>query len=378
MSASISCSDPKALALYERRKRRFFVRGVSFALASGACYGLYTAFLTLAESQGVWGAWFSGGAWGDGAAPLSAFTVTFALAALAAGLNDLASGIWALAVCAKNGQLGDLCKTVRSKPGVAMMACAVIGGPLASIAYIVALNASTAAGNPGMIVPVAALNCAIGAVLGRILFKQDLAAHKVAGIAVCLVAAALIGGASMSAMGSEAVLGCGFALLAAFGWGFEGCVAGFGTALIDYRIGIAIRQTTAGLLELLVMFPVLAAVGDGIGSIPQLAGAALSDPVLLVFLVSGFFAMPAYSFWYKGNSMCGTALGMACNGTYAFWGPFFIWVLMGLLNVGGLAADYPPLSPVQWIGALVMVGGIFLIALNPIDSARKRKEVCDD
>lgn len=378
MPASVSCSDPKALALYERRKRRFFVRGVSFALASGVCYGIYTAFLTLAESQGVWGEWFSGGAWGDGAAPLSAFTVAFALAALAAGLNDLASGVWALAVCAKNGQLGDLCKTVRSKPGVAMMACAVIGGPLASIAYIVALNASIAAGNPGMIVPVAALNCAIGAVLGRILFKQDLAAHKVTGIVVCLVAAALIGGASVSAMGPEAVLGCGFALLAAFGWGFEGCVAGFGTALIDYRIGIAIRQTTAGLLELLVMFPVLAAVGDGIRSIPQLAGAALSDPALLVFLVSGFFAMPAYSFWYKGNSMCGTALGMACNGTYAFWGPFFIWVLMGLLNVGGLAADYPPLSPVQWIGALVMVGGIFLIALNPIDSARKRKEVCGD
>ena len=60
MPASVSCSDPKALALYERRKRRFFVRGVSFALASGVCYGLYAAFLTLAESQGVWGAWFSG------------------------------------------------------------------------------------------------------------------------------------------------------------------------------------------------------------------------------------------------------------------------------------------------------------------------------
>lgn len=378
MAASVSCSDPKALALYARRKRRFFVRGISFALASGVCYGLYTAFLTLAESQGVWGAWFSGGAWGDGAGVLSAFTVTFALAALAAGLNDLASGIWALAVCAKNGQLGDLWKTVRTKPGIAMMACAAIGGPLASIAYIVALNASAAAGNPGMIVPVAALNCAIGAVLGRILFKQDLAAHEVAGIAVCLVAAALIGGASVSAMGLEALLGCGFALLAAFGWGFEGCVAGFGTALIDYRIGIVIRQTTAGLLELLVMFPVLAAIGDGAGSIALIAGAALSDPALLVFLASGFFAMPAYSFWYKGNSMCGTALGMACNGTYAFWGPFFIWVLMGVLNVGGLSPDYPPLSPVQWIGAVVMVGGIFLIAVNPIESIRKRQEACND
>lgn len=373
MSEQVSYKGPSTLALYERRKREFFIKGVSFALASGVCYGLYTAFLTLAESQGVWRAWFSGEAWGSGAAPISTFTVTFALAALAAGLNDLASGLWSLIVCAKNRQLVDLLKTVWSKPGAAMMICAIIGGPLSSISYVVALNASTAAGNPGMIVPVAALNCAIGAIMGRILFRQNLSAHQVFGVVVCLVAAALIGGASFSAMGLEALLGCGFALLAALGWGFEGCVAGFGTALIDYRIGIAIRQTTAGLLELLIMFPALTVVGDGIGAVGEIAMAAAADPTIALFLISGFFAMPAYSFWYKGNSMCGAALGMAGNGTYAFWGPFFIWILMGVLNVGGLAADYPPLAPVQWVGALVMVVGIYLMAVEPAGlSPRKR------
>lgn len=119
-------------------------------------------------------------------------------------------------------------------------------------------------------------------------------------------------------MGPDALLGCVFAFLAAFGWGFEGCVASFGTILIDYRIGIAIRQVTAGLLELLIAFPVLAIMGGGIGSVPKLLGAAITSPALLIFAISGLFAMPAYSFWYKGNSMCGTALGMACNGMYAF------------------------------------------------------------
>lgn len=351
--------------LREERRRRYFARGVAFAVASGVCYGLYTGFLTLAETQGAWGAWFAGEPWSGGRAALSAFTVTFALAALAAGINDLASGAWSLLVCARNRQLGDLAKTLATKPGRIMVLCAAIGGPFATIAYVIALNEATAAGSPGVIVPIAALNCAIGAVLGRVLFKQDLSAHKVAGILVCLVAAALIGGTSFASMGPGALAGCLFAFLAAFGWGFEGCVAGFGTVLIDYRIGIAIRQVSAGVLELVVMFPLLAAAGGDAASVLEVAGAALMSPAALIFAASGLFAMPAFSFWYKGNSMCGAALGMACNGMYAFWGPFFIWVIMGALGVGGMSESYPPLAPAQWAGALVMVAGIFCIAVDP-------------
>ena len=75
--------------------------------------------------------------------------------------------------------------------------------------------------------------------------------------------------------------------------------------------------------------------------------------------------------------MCGTALGMACNGMYAFWGPFFIWLIMGVLNAGGMTTNYPPLSAEQWIGALIMVAGIFCIAINPL-ATLKKKEASDE
>ena len=263
--------------LQKQRHRKYMTKGIAFAVASGICYGLYTAFLTLGETQGVWAAWFGGEGW-NGNAPLSAFAITFTLAALAAGLNDTFSGLWSVAMCAKNGQLGDLWKTVKTKPGWAMMACAAIGGPFATIAYVVALNSATAAGNPGVIVPIAALNCAIGAILGRVLFKQSLEVHKVIGILICLAAAGIIGGTSFADMGPEALFGCLFAFLAAFGWGFEGCVAGFGTILIDYRIGIAIRQITAGVLELAIAFPVLTVMGDSIAAVPAILCTAVSDP----------------------------------------------------------------------------------------------------
>lgn len=360
--------------LIRQRKRKYFTRGIAFAVASGICYGLYTSFLTLAQTQGVWSEWFAGETWGANNPALTAFVITFVVAALASGINDLFSGVWSLIVCAKNRQLSDLVKTVKSKPGLVMILCAIIGGPVATIAYVIALNSATASGNPGVIVPIAALNCAIGAVLSRVLLKQGLEGHKIAGIAVCLVAAALIGGASFASVGPAALIGCLFALLAAFGWGFEGCLAGFGTALIDYRIGIVIRQVTAGVMELLVAFPLLALIGGSIGDVPALAAAAFTDPSLVIFAIAGFFAMPAFSFWYKGNSMCGTALGMACNGMYAFWGPFFIWLFMGVLNIGGLSDSYPPLALAQWVGAIIMIVGIFLIAVSPVELLRKKEE----
>lgn len=360
-----------AFDLRRRQKAAFFRKGIALALASGICYGLYTAFLTLAETQGVWGEWFSGGAWGAGNPALSEFSAVFALAALAAGFNDTFSGLWSLAVCAKGRQLGDFARTLKTKPGLVMIVCALIGGPFATIAYVVALNSAAAAGSPGVIVPIAALNCAIGAILGRAFFRQNLTAHKIAGIIVCLVAGGLIGGASFATIGPEVLPCCLFAFLAAFGWGFEGCVAGFGTVLIDYRIGICIRQLTAGAIELFVAFPLLMLVGGDTGLSVDMMRSAFADPATLIFLISGLFAMPAYSLWYKGNSMCGAALGMACNGMYAFWGPFFIWVVMGLFNIGGMSADYPPLSIAQWAGAVMMVTGIFCIAVSPLAAARK-------
>lgn len=144
------------------RATSFLQRGIVFAVASGVCYGLYTTFLTLAQTQGAWPQWLAGLPW-DAAAALSSgkaavamppaggvhpglspITATFAMAALAAGLNDLISGAWALAVCAKNQQLGDLMRTVRSRPGAVMVLSAAIGGPFAATSYVVALNAAHA------------------------------------------------------------------------------------------------------------------------------------------------------------------------------------------------------------------------------------------
>ena len=335
---------------------------------SGVCYGLYNGFLTLGETQGIWADWFGGNI------VLSSFTVVFVLASLASAVNDTISGVWSIILVALHGEFGDFLKTFKTKPGRVMMLCAIVGGPGAATLYVIALNMASAAGNPGIIVPIAALNVAVGAILGRIMFKQELNGRMVLGIIICLCCCAVIGGTSFTNIGMGGIIACLFAFGAAICWGFEGCVAGFGTTLIDYNIGITIRQITAGLSELLILVPILCLFSGDIGQYPDLVASAFTTPAIFIFLISGFFSIPAYSLWYKGNSMCGAALGMACNGMYSFWAPLFIWVINGLLNLGGVAEAYPPLAPIQWVAAIVMAFGIFVIATNPFTMFKKNKE----
>lgn len=351
-----------AKSKYRKAKSAFFKKGVTVAILSGMCYGLYTAFLTLGMSKGVWADWYGVNV----VYALSAFVITYMLGALGSAINDSISGIWCLIIAAGKGKLGDFFRTLKTKPGVMMMCCALVGGPIASTAYVVGLQLAGS-----MVVPITALCSAIGAILGRVLFKQKLNTRMIVGIIICFLASAVIGGTSFTTMDSKAVLGCAIAFIAALGWGIEGCIAGFGTSMIDYEIGITIRQCTSGLSNLIILLPIFALMAGKFSLAPTLIAAAVTSSSSIVwFVVSGFFAVFAYSLWYKGNSMCGAPLGMTCNGAYSFWGPFFCWIILGL--IGG--QDGWTLTAVQWIAAVIMIVGIWLIAMNPLDVFRKKED----
>ena len=142
--------------------------------------------------------------------------------------------------------------------------------------------------------------------------------------------------------------------------------------MIDSQVGITIRQCTCGLSNLIIMVPILTLISGGsLGDTFAYVGNAIIDaPSIVFFVVSGFFAYISFSTWYKGNSMCGAALGMALNGTYTFFGPFFTWIVLGLvMGLEGYA-----LAPIAWAAAIVMMIGIFVIAMNPFDLFKKGDE----
>lgn len=344
---------------YEQMQLKFFKKGLRVAISSGICYGLYSAFLTLGMARGIWAEWY-----GKGTALFSAFVLTYVLSALGSAINDTIGGIWCLITAAVKGKIGDVGRCLKTKPGAVMIICALIGGPIASTAYVIGLQLAGT-----MIVPIAALNSAIGALLGYFVFKQKLNRRMICGIIICFLASAIIGGTSFSAIDQKAAIGCLIAFVAALGWGIEGCVAGFGTTVIDNEIAVTIRQCTSGLANMIILIPLLCIIAGNIGLAPQLLKQAYTTPAIIFFVASGLFCELSYCLWYKGNAMCGAALGMACNGAYSFWAPFFTWILLGII----CKEEGWSLTPIQWSAAILMFVGITLIAMNPMDLL-KRKE----
>ena len=353
-------ADP-ALKAMTAMTSRFFRRGLIIALVSGMLYGLYSAFLTQGMSVGPWATWYA-----PDQTLLTAFVVVYVLGMLGSGVNDLISAVWMVGIAGVKGKFLDVLRCLKSKPGAVMAVCALIGGPVANGAYIIALQ---------MIGPMAATITAlcptIGAIIGRLLFKQPLNLRMGFGIVICLIAAGLTSTGAFTGVtvNTTFLLGVGIAFIAALGWGIEGAVAGFGTSVMDYEISISIRQTVSGLSTLLVAVPVLALIGGHLAQAPHLTIAALTSAQALPwFILSGLCAGLSFGLWYKGNSMSGAALGMACNGTYAFWVPLFCWIILGLI----LRQDGWSLSWLNWFSALLMVVGIFLIAVNPMAWLRRQ------
>ena len=356
MSDSAMTAPNNALAAKQAQEKSFRKKGIFIALMSGFLYGGYTAFMTQGMATGVWVDFYGGT---GVAAGLSAFGLVYTLSAVGAAVNDVCSAVWTLIYAAIIGRLGDFGRSLKTKPGRILIVAAIIGGPIASTAYVVGLQMAGS-----IIVPIAALNAAIGAIIGRMIFKQPLTKGMVGGIVLCFAAAVLIGSTGMSfgeGFSGEMLLGMIAAFCAALGWGIEGAVGGYACCMVDTEIAICIRQCTSGIVNAVILCSLLAMIGgDGIGSGLVLVGHALADgPSIWMFIVAGIFASWSFKFWYKGASMCGAALGMGCNGTYAFWGPFWCFIVCGLIfGTDGYAIPWQ-----GWVGALIMVIGIFVLAI---------------
>ncbi|MBQ7738113.1 MAG: hypothetical protein IJT59_00445 [Desulfovibrionaceae bacterium] len=93
MTQTMTCNsgtDQLALAAYTNMRRRFTRQGISIAILSGIVYGLFTTFMTLAMTLGVWKDW------GSANSTLSPFVQTYLVGTLGSGILCLwgAFGPW--------------------------------------------------------------------------------------------------------------------------------------------------------------------------------------------------------------------------------------------------------------------------------------------
>ena len=349
---------------YRAEKSRYFRKGVTVAIISGILYGLYSAFITKGMAVGIWADWY-----GDEVFAAS-YVGIYVLGCIGCAVNDTMGAITMMIMAAFRGCLGDVFRCMKTKPGALMIGVAMIGGPIANTAYVIGL---TMAGP--ICAAITSLCAAIGAIIGRIFLKQELNFRMMCGIIICFAAGLVLSGTTFDVENMTAFIGMMIAFIAALGWGIEGSLGGYGVVMLDTQIGITIREIKSSLGNIIIVLFILSLIGKafgggGVGEAYGLLAQAFTDSSVIWFLLSGFCCATSFMMWYWGNSMCGSALGMTCNAMYSFWCPLCCWILMGVI----FGEDGWMLSPIQWLMAVVIVFGIWLIAMNPLDLFKKEED----
>ncbi|EXG83880.1 putative membrane protein [Clostridium sp. ASBs410] len=319
-------------------RKKFKAIGVTTGLISGLMYGLYTTFVLIAGYY----------------KPLAGAVGLFAAPYVTSGLNDLFAGIWLTAYNVKTGRIREIGRSLRLFPGKIILIGSLVGGPIASGAYLMGLAMAGA-----YAIPISAMYILFGALFARIFLKQKIVPRVGIGMVICVVGAIVINWVKPEGS-TNFTLGIICAFVAAIGWALEGVFAAYGSAMLDTDVVINIRQLLSGIVDLIVILPMVGGMG-------LLKGTLFTLPPVMWLLVSGLCAAISYLCWYKSNSTIGCAMGMSLNITYAFWGVLFCILFLK-----------QPLTPTIIIGSIIIILGAVLVSVDPFELLIKKEEVSNE
>lgn len=244
---------------------------------------------------------------------LASFTSTF--------LHDATSAIYMFIYMAVRKKLGKTWKTLKSKPGLIVVAAAVVGGPLGMSGYVLAINNI----GPAYTAAISAFFPAYGALLSRIFLKQKLKGYQWVGLIICLVGVAALGYTPASDIPGNWFLGIAGALVCVLGWGTEAVIIDWGLhdASVDDECALQIRQSTSAIVYACIILPLLGGWGETVN--------ALASDAMLWIALAALLGTVSYLFYYKAIDRIGASKSMALNITYSAWAIPFSLVLLGTM-----------------------------------------------
>lgn len=313
--------------------KKFRKMGISSGVISGLTYGLYSTFVVIASMK----------------EPLAGAVGLFAAPYIASALNDSFAAIWLLIYNIMTGRIREIGRSLRTFPGFVIIIGSLIGGPIASGAFLMGLAMAGA-----YAIPISALYSLFGAIFARVFLKQKITLRVGFGMFICIIGAIIVNWIKPES-GSNFTLGIICAFVAAIGWALEGVFAAFGSAMIDSDIAINIRQSVSGIVDIFIILPLVGALG-------LFKTTLFSGAPVMWLIVSGLCAAVSFLCWYKSNSTIGCAIGMSLNITYVFWG-----VLFSILFLGSA------ITPTIVIGSIVILVGAILVSVNPLTLIGKKE-----
>ena len=301
-----------------------------------------------AAGRGYVLALFSGAMWGAGAVllgaalkhqPLVAVDSLVLAPLVAAAVHDCFAMVWVTAVNVGTGHLRSTVMAWRTQSGLIISVAALLGGPLAMSAYVLAI---AFAGAP-YAVAVASVFPALGALLGHLVLGDRLSRVGWLGVCMAVGGAALASYEPASPASSYYALGLLCAFLAALGWAAEGVLASHCLNRLPSTVALNIRETVSALIFVVIVLPLFGATG--------LAHATVTSSAVWILAAASLLGAGSYLFFYRSLHLLGPARAMPANSTSVLW---TICIVL-------LITREPP----GWrliVGSVVLVLGILLVA----------------
>ena len=298
--------------------------GRRYGIFSGALWGLDTVVLAIALAM----------------APF----LDFGQSALAgAVLHDVGCALALLVYMGVRGRLADTWRALGTRSGRSVVLAALLGGPIGMSGYLIAIDNI----GPGLTAIISTFYPAVGTFLAFLLLKERMRPRQILALLVALgaIVIAALSVASDPTEGGNAVLGVVAALACVVGWGSEAVILAWGMRddLVDNETALQIRETTSGLVYLLVVAPIAGVFGFTLHAVPT--------PGTGVVALAALAGTASYLFYYKAISAIGASRGMALNISYSAWAIIFALLLQKTVP-----------SPVQIVCCVVILVGTVLAA----------------
>lgn len=341
----------------DKRKMGFAVRGLVWA-------GF--AALTWAFQGNIMGV-------AGGMSPFASATYAAMMVALASivtgGLHDFFAGCWLIIVnLATKRSLKEYVRLGTTKIGAVMMLASFFGGPMATGASLIGINMC----GPTYALAIGGTSPIVGAIAGRILFKEKMNARVWIGIVAAVIGVLIVSYAPPE--GDQYpffVVGIIASIFSSIGWGLEGVCCIYAADMTDSQTACGIYRTFGSfVMTAIILIPIFGGINGDIFAGFKMIGDAFSAGTPILWIIgAALFGGLSYMCIYNAFPKAGAGRSLAVNVTYTLWS-----IPVGFLFLALGISQYA-ITGQAIIGCIITFIGVVLVIGNPKEliNLRERK-----
>lgn len=335
-----------SLALEKYRLKRG-AWGYFLAVMAGITYPFLNSFLVLGQGS-------------EAFSKLGISIVSIVIIGLsAASIMDFFASIWLFIYNGANHKLSEYKRAMKTKSVKFIMLAGLLGGPLSVGAVCVAIQLCPIP----YVMAISALFPVFGTIFGALLLKEKLNTRLVLGIFIVCIGGALV--AWSPPEGSDYpffALGIILALVSSVGLGLDCTIGCLGMDTLDPYIAVAIKLLTSCFINLVILIPLVSLLFSPDKNIFygwEVVGDVFTSPIVLFFVLAGFFDATTWSTSYASLAIIGVGRSTAINASFAVWG-IPISLLFSVLGLIPYAV-----TNMCIVGSIILFIGVIFVVINP-------------